>query len=425
MKLIISQALICDANSQYNGKTCDILIENGRIEAIATSQSGKIKPQKGMKEIPCKGKVLAPAFMDLRADFCDPGNEHRETLQTGAAAAIASGYSDVAVLPSTQPARDNKSAIEYVLNQNHHLPVTLHPLGCATKSREGKEMAELFDMKTAGAVAFTDGNRPIAHAGLLLRILQYNKIFNGILMVLAEDKELSGGGIMHEGKVNTLLGLKGIPELAEEAALMRDIEILKYTEGRLHVSCVSTKGSVDLIRKAKKAGLKITADVAVAQLCFTDDDLLGYDVNYKVLPPLRTKAHQKALWEALDDGTIDAICSNHQPMSIEDKAVEFDYAAFGMATFPLILPFLLKAKPAQVKLETLIGALSWQPRKVLQLPQVSLSEGSAASLVCLDIKATTLLTHNPSKGVNLPLQKESLPGKVEWVMHKNKVHSNK
>jgi dihydroorotase len=238
MKLRLSQVLICDPASSFNGKVCDLLLEGGLIQAIELSASDLIITPKGYKELSCKGKVLSPAFADLRADFSDPGFEYNETIESGSEAAIKGGFTDVAILPSTQPTRDNKSAVAYVVGKAAQLPIQVHPYGAATQGREGKEMAELYDMKLAGAIGFTDGNRAIADAGLLLRILQYNKIFNGLLVVLPSDQNLSAGGQMHEGKVSTLLGLKGIPAIAEETIISRDLELLKYAEGKIHFSCI-------------------------------------------------------------------------------------------------------------------------------------------------------------------------------------------
>lgn len=422
MKLRLSQVYICDNSSSFNGKVCDLLIDEGVITEIASSSSAKIKTPKGFKELVLKGKSISPAFVDMRADFCDPGYEHKETLSSGAASALRGGFSDVALLPAKNPACDNKSGIQYIVNTAQTLPVNLHPYGAATAGLEGKEMAELYDMRQAGAIGFTDGNRPLANAGLLLRILQYNQIFNGLLLVLPEEKTLSAGGNMHEGKVSTLLGLKGIPSLAEEAAIIRDLEVLKYAEAKMHFSCISSKGSVELIRKAKRQGLKVTCDVSIANLCFTDENLNAYDTNYKLVPPLRTKQDQKALWDGLQDGTIDAICSNHQPQAVEDKAVEFEYAANGMITLPWMLPLLLQAKPANFPLDGLIAAITNQPRSLLGLPKTSIDKGERPALVCFDTQTEFVSIDNPSKSTNFPLLGTKLKGKIWWVFNQKTLY---
>lgn len=423
MKLLISNAQVCDLQSPYHGKTCDILISGGSIEQIRLSAKKSFTDLKGVKTIDAKGQLVFPGLMDMRADFCDPGFEHKETLSTGAAAALHGGFTDIALLPSTEPVRDSKIGIEYVLNQSKSLPVHLHPYGSLSAHRDGKEMAELFDMKQAGAVGFTDGNRPVGNAGLLLRVLLYNKIFDGIALVLPNDTSLSGSGLMHEGNVSTLLGLKGIPAIAEETIVHRDIEILKYTGGKLHFSAISTKGSVDLIRKAKKQGLAVSADVAFANLCYTDEQLAEYDANFKLFPPLRSKSDQKALWEGIQDGTLNAIVSNHQPQNKESKEVEFEYALPGMITLQTLLPELLAHKPTTVELAQVIAALSWQPRAILNLPKVSVEEGSIASLALYQPKQVQVFNNNFSKAENSPLLNQNLTGAFSNVICKDQLHT--
>jgi dihydroorotase len=238
MKLLISNVQVCDSKSPHHGKTCDVWINGERIENIQVSNSKNTAPTtKGYKLIDGKGQLLIPGLFDMRADFCDPGFEHKESLQSGAKVALSGGFTDVALLPSTLPARDSKIGIEYVVNQSKQLPINLHPYGCLSQNRDGKEMAELYDMFQAGAIGFTDGNRSVGHSGLLLRALLYNKIFGGLSLVLANDTNLSEGALMHEGNVSTTLGLKGIPYLAEELIVQRDIELVKYTGGKLHFFC--------------------------------------------------------------------------------------------------------------------------------------------------------------------------------------------
>jgi dihydroorotase len=423
MKLRLSQVLICDPTSGYNGKVCDLLISEGVIQAIETSASGKITTPKGFKEILLKGKTISPSLADLRADFCDPGLEYNETIESGSLAALNGGFTDVAILPSTKPARDNKSAVAYVLSKANTMPINVYPYGTATQGREGKEMAEIFDMKSAGAIAFTDGNRPIENAGLLLRILQYNQIFDGLLMVMANDQNLSAGAQMHEGKVSTLLGLKGNPAISEETAINRDIEVLRYAGGKIHFSCISSKGSVDLIRKAKRQGLQVTCDVAMANLCYTDEALSTYDANFKVVPPLRGKQDQKALWEGIADGTIDAICSNHHPQRKENKAVEFEYALPGMCTIEYTFQMLVESKPESVALVQLINALSTQPRKILGLPALKIEVGGKASFVIYQTKGTTKLKASASKSINHPFLGKEVQTMIHHVIHHNQLYT--
>ncbi|MDZ4667948.1 MAG: dihydroorotase [bacterium] len=425
MKLLISNAQVCDLRSPHHGKTCDVWINGELIENIQVSSSkDPSAAPKGYKYIDAKGQTLMPGLFDMRADFCDPGFEHKETLQSGAKTALSGGFTDVALLPSTEPVRDSKIGIEYVRNQSVQLPINLHAYGCLTQQRAGKELAELYDMTLAGAIGFTDGNRPIDNSSLLLRALLYNKIFNGLSLVYPNDVYLSENALMHEGKVSTSLGLKGIPSLSEELMVMRDLELLRYADGKLHFSTLSTKGAVDLVRKAKKQGLAVTADVAFANLCFTDEDLMDYDSNFKLMPPLRSKQDQKALWDGIQDGTLDCIVSNHQPQNKESKEVEFEYAHYGMITLQTILPVLLANKPANIETSAVIGALSFGPRGILGLPENKIEKGSIAQLCLFDPKLNWTFEFNHSKAENTPFLKNKIKGAITHVICKSQLHSH-
>jgi dihydroorotase len=422
MKFLISKAQVVDLRSPFHGKICDIWLHNGQIEKIQLAGSSVAGSNKSYKLIDANGSYIMPGFCDMRADFCDPGNEQKETLESGAKVALSGGFTDIALLPSTNPARDSKIGIDYVLNHSKNLPVYLHAYGCISKDRNGEDLAELYDMKLAGAIGFTDANRPIQHSGLLLRALLYNKIFDGLTLVYPEDKFLSEGTKMHEGEMSTLLGLKGVPSLAEELMVHRDIELVKYTGGKLHFSAISSKGAVELIRKAKKQGLQISADVAFANLCFTDENLKDYDTHFKLIPHLRTKADQKALWEGIQDGTIDAIVSNHQAQDKESKQVEFEYALPGMISLQALLPALLQAKPKQVELAKVIAALTFQPRNILNLVQAEINENTLANFLLFNPNRNWKYEFNHSKSENTPLLKTTLQGTITHVMCKSQLH---
>ncbi len=423
MKLLVCNALVCDSESPFNGKICDILVIDGRIDSVKPSLKRAFKSiPKTIKQFNAGKKLVSPGWFDLRADFCDPGFEYKEDLTSGAIVALAGGFTDVALLPSTNPSRDSKTGIEYVCGQSQNLPIDLHPYGCITQKREGKELAELFDMRQAGAIGFTDGNRPLVHAGILQRGLLYAKIFNGLLLSSPDDQNISEGGRIHEGEISTLLGLKGIPSHAEELMISRDIELLRYTGSRLHFSHISTKGSVELIRKAKKQGLSITCDVAIANLCFTDENLKDYDSVFKVYPPLRGKSDQKALWEGISDHTIDAIVSNHQPQNIENKEVEFEYAQVGMITLQAFLSMLLLNKPEDLPYDVLMKTLTSGPRKILGIGNISIQAGQIAKLVVFDPKQTWMYEQNLSKSKNSPFLHQKLTGKICAVVCKDDCH---
>ena len=425
MKLLILNAQVCDSKSDYNGKICDILVKDGLIEDIQTSSKKAFASvSKSYQVFDAEKALISNAWLDLRADFCDPGHEERETLQTGARAALAGGFGKVAVLPSTDPACDKKTGIEYVCAQNRSLPIHVLPYGCISQNREGKELAELFDMFQAGAIGFTDGNRPVNHAGLQLRALLYSKIFNGLILSSPDEPTLSAGGKMHEGETSTYLGMKGIPAMAEEIRIMRDLELAKYAGARIHFSHISTKAGVDLIRKAKKSGLQVSCDVAIANLCFTDEVLNDYNSNFKVYPPLRGKSDQKALWDGIADGTIDAIISNHQPQNQENKEVEFEYAQVGMNTLETVLPMLVKSKPKNMEWNQVIEALTYQPAAVLQQTINGINIGSKTELTIFNPAKSWMYNKKQSKSSNSPLFNQTLTGKVTAVYVKDQFYIN-
>ncbi|MCG9880618.1 MAG: dihydroorotase [Bacteroidia bacterium] len=424
MKLLISSAEVIDLNSPFHGKICDILVTGGVIEKITVSTKSEPILPKGYKLIKAKNQYVMPGLFDMRADFCDPGFEHKETLESGAKVALSGGFTDVALLPSTNPPRDSKIGIDYVKNKSKNLPIHLHPYGCLSKDRNGVDISEMYDMFSAGAVGFTDGNRSVQHSGLLLRALMYNKIFGGLCLVYPEDKFLSEGGKMHEGEMSTSLGLKGVPSLAEELMVHRDIELAKYSQGRLHFSGISSKGSVELIRKAKKQGVAVSADVCFANLCYTDESLKDYDSNFKLVPHIRGKADQKALWEGIQDGTIDAIVSNHQPQDKESKQLEFEYALPGIISLQTMFPVLWQQKPKSVSAEKLVQALSSQPRNILEIAQAEIKENSEANFVLFNPSLQWTYEFNHSKSENTPLLKTKITGAITHVACKNQLHTH-
>ena len=334
MSILILEAKILDPQSPFHRKKANILIKDGLISYI-----GDNKP-KANKTIDEKGCILTPGWMDLQASFCDPGYEHKEDLNTGRNVAMAGGFTDVAVLPNTSPVIQSKNDIEYVKRDNAHTLVQLWPIAAISKNIEGEEFTEILDLEAAGAVAFSDGLKPLWNTDLLRKSMQYVQKFNGLIIDRAQDRWLSQFAVMNEGVNSALLGMKGIPALAEEVSVARDIQILEYAGGKLHLSNLSTSRAVALVRKAKKKGLRITCDVAIHQLIYTDDAVLEFDAVYKVNPPFRTNKDIKALIKGINDGTIDAIVTAHQPQDEENKKLEFDYAANGMNNMQVVLHFL-------------------------------------------------------------------------------------
>jgi dihydroorotase len=423
MKLLLTNANIVDAQSSFHNKKCDILINNGLIEDIQLS-SKKAFPIIS-KTFDCKGASLSPGWADMRAALREPGFEFKEDLDSAAKAAVAGGYTHITCLPSTQPTLQTKADIEFVYRKAENLPVYILPYGALSKNREGLDMNELYDMHKAGAVAYTDANKPITDSGLMLRALQYSKIFGGLVMSHADDVSLSAGGRMHEGPMSTSLGLKGIPPIAEELMVVRDLELTKYADGKIHIAHISTKGSVELIRKAKKQGVRVTCDVAVANLCYTDEQLSSFDSNYKLTPPLRSKSDQKALWDGLMDGTIDCIVSDHHPEDAEHKQVEYEYAAQGMIMLQTAYSLLNQYSPKGFTEEMLVNVLAIRPRNILNQP-LTISKGSKAELTIFDAKQTWNYSdsNNLSRSKNSPILNTTLTGKVLGVVTKYQFFKN-
>jgi dihydroorotase len=363
---------------------------------------------------------VSPGWLDVGVYAADPGYEHREELRTAAEAAAAGGFTAMACFPNTDPALHTKSEILYVKNKAAELPVHCYPIGAISQGCEGKDLAELFDMHAAGAVAFSDGKRSVQDAGLLLRALQYAKAFNGLVINVPHHKTIAAGGQMHEGLMSTSLGLKGLPVLAETLMVQRDLSLLEYAEGRLHIHLISTAKSVELIRTAKKAGLPVTCSVAVVNLCFTDEKLADFDSNWKIVPPLRSHKDTAALLEGLADGTIDFICTNHTPWHEEAKNLEFPYADFGMigleTAFSLSQTFLAK----HLSLQDWVEKMSLAPRRVLGLPIPKIAEGERAELTVFDPELEWVLGEKDirSKSKNTPFVGQTFTGKVLGVICK-------
>lgn len=410
MNLLITGVTIADPSSQFNGQTCDVRVEQGKITAL----SAQLKPQKGEEVFEGKGAYLSPGFFDLNCSVGDPGFETREDIRTATAAAAAGGFTGIAVLPNTQPVMHSKSEVEYVLNRSKNNLVDVYPIGAISHNLEGKELAELYDMQQAGAIAFSDGLKPITDDGFMSRALQYSKGFDGLLMVYPENKSIAGKAQVNESKTSVLLGMKGLPALAEEMQISRDIFLAGYHDAAVHIHTISTAGSVAIIKKAKKEGIRITCDVAAHQLVFTEELLNDFDSNYKVKPPLRGKADVKALLAGLKDGTIDAVSAQHRPHEIEFKDVEFEIAAYGIVALQTALPLLLKAG---LDAGQIAAKLAIAPRRILNLPVPVLAIGEEANFTLFRTQEQWLYNaaSNRSKSANSPLLNETLTGKVVLV----------
>ena len=413
MNLLIKSATISDPGSPFNQQVVDVLIEKGHITKIAPAIISDYET------FDAKGKYLAPGFFDLNCNIGELGLETKEDLHTGTLAAAAGGFTGVALMPNTQPPIHSKAEIEYLMNRAKNNLVDFYPLGAISHKREGKDLAEMYDMYQSGAKAFTDGNRPVQDAGLMERALLYTKGFNALVLSYPEDTAIAGKAKVHEGEVSTLLGMKGIPSLAEELMVARDLYLAEYTESRIHFSTISTERSVDLIREAKKKGLQVTCDVAVHHLLLTDEALMGFDSQYKVKPPLRTQKDVKALLKGLKDGTIDAIVSQHTPHEVEFKNVEFEVAEFGMISLQTAFATALEAG---LSMEMIIEKMAINPRKILNVEVPVIAEGQEANLVVLDKDAEWVYdkSNNKSKSYNSPFIGKKLKGSVLLTYNNNK-----
>ena len=412
MNLLIKSATIIDPNSSFHQQIADILIEDGYISLIAP------KINATAEIIDAKGKYVTPGFFDLNCNIGELGLETKEDLQTGTKAAIAGGFTGLALMPNTQPPVHSKAEVEYLFNRAKTNLVDVYPLGTISHKREGKDLAEMYDMYLSGAKAFTDGNRPVQDAGLMERALLYTQGFGATIFSYPEDTAIAGKAKVHEGEVSTLMGMKGIPSLAEELMIARDLYLAEYTGSKIHFSTVSTTRSVELIREAKRKGLKVTCDVAAHHLLLTDKALLGFDSQYKVKPPLRTAADVEALINGLKDGTIDAIVSQHTPHEVEFKDVEFEVAEYGMIALQTTFATALKAG---LDIELIVKKLAVSPRAILNIEAAIIAEGKEANLALLDTSAEWEYTrqNNQSKSYNSPFMGHNLKGKVLLTCNNN------
>ncbi|HEY9005146.1 MAG TPA: dihydroorotase [Ohtaekwangia sp.] len=414
MKILIQNAEILDPQSPYHQKQKNVLINNGRIAEIGD------KNYSADKVIKAEGMLLSPGWFDLGTFVGDPGLEHKEDLDSVSKAAAAGGFTEIAVLPNTTPSVQTKNEVSYITRGNDTRLVEIHALAAVTRNNKGEELTEMIDLQEAGAVAFTDGLKPIWHTDIFLKALQYLQKFNGLLIDHPEDIWLNMFGQMHEGVNSTMLGLKGMPRIAEDIMIGRNLELLGYAGGRLHMARLSSGKAIDVIRSAKKKW-NVTCDIAVYQPLLDDTMLADFDTNYKVNPPLREKSDNDALIKGLKDGTIDVICSGHVPHEDESKELEFDLADFGITslqTFGANLVSLSKV----VEWSTLIEKVTVAPRKLLSLEIPTIETEAKANLTLFDPKRTWTFDEksNFSKAKNSPWYGKEVTGKVVAVFNNNK-----
>jgi len=398
MKVLLSKVLIADESSPYNQSVQDILIENGVITNIAAD----IKEQ--ADEVIAGDNLMATnGWVDIFAHFNEPGFEFKETIASGSEAAAAGGFTDVLLLPNTSPTVSTKAQVEFIKNKNGHAAVNILPIGAVTKNIEGKDLAEMYDMHNSGAIAFSDGLTPVQTSGLLLKALQYIKAFNGTIIQMPVDKSIGTYGLMNEGIASTQLGLAGIPAIAEEIIIKRDIDLLRYTQSKLHITGVSTAKSIALIDEARKEGLQITCSVTPYHLFFCDEDLKDYDTNLKVNPPLRTKEDMLALRKAVIEGKVDCIASHHFPQDIDHKVCEFEAAKNGMIGLQTAFAVVNEVLP-ELSATQLANLFTNNARKIFGLPVAGININNKAVITIFTKNETTVLAkeHNKSLSANTP-----------------------
>jgi dihydroorotase len=421
MKLLIKHALVADKHSTFNGIEKDILIEHGSITDLAD----KIDCDAD-QTIDHPSLIISPGWVDIFTHFNDPGFEFKETLNSGANAAAAGGFTTVFVIPNTKPIISNKAQVEYIVQRTKSLPVQIIPLGAVTKNAEGKELGEMYDMHESGAIAFTDGLNPIQVPGVLLKALQYVKTFNGVVIQIPVDDSIAKHGLMNEGISSTRLGLPGVPSISEELMVARDIELAKYTGSRIHFCSISTAKSVELITKAKADGVNVTCSVTPYHLYFSDEDLHDYDTNLKVTPPLRTKADVAALRSAVENGSIDCISSHHLPQDWDNKTCEFEYAKPGMTGLESCYSVINTLFP-KLPVEDLIALFSTNARSIFNLPENVIEKGGVADFTLFERKTHYFFNKESikSKSLNTAFINAQLTGKVIGTINKERVYLNK
>lgn len=414
MKIIIREAKIIDPKSSFNNQVVDVKITNGIIEKIGQN----LPNPEDFKELKKSDLLLSQGWFDSSVSFGEPGYEDRETISNGLTVASKSGFTGIALQPNSNPVIDNQSQILFVKQKAKNAATDLFPIGAFTKNSDGIDLAEMFDMKNAGAIAFGDYNKNTTNSNLLKIGLQYVQDFDSLIIAYCQDEKIKGNGVVNEGIVSTRLGLKGIPNLAEELLVARNLFLLEYTGGKLHIPTISSAKSVALIQEAKAKGLQVTCSVAVHNLVLTDEKLDGFDTRFKVTPPLRTENDRIALITGVLNDTIDFITSDHNPIDIEHKKMEFDLAKNGTIGLESAFGALLTVLPLEKIIEKLTAA-----RSIFNVPNVEIAEGNTANITLFSTDGEWIFTQENilSKSKNSAFLGTKMRGKVIGIYNNSKL----
>lgn len=426
MELLLENARLLDPASGLNEMGA-VLVRNGRIEGIFPAKDGLPK-NLPVQRMNLKGHWLVPGLIDMHVHLREPGEEYKETIATGTRAAAAGGFTAVACMPNTRPVNDDVTVTTFIKHKAElEGSSRVYPVACITRGQQGKELTEMGLLLEAGAVAFSDDGRPVNDAAMMRLAMEYARGFDALIISHAEELSLVGNGVMNEGRVSQLLGLKGIPSVAEEVAVFRDIALARYTGARLHIAHVSTKGAVELIRRAKNEGVRVTAETAPHYFTLTEEAVSGYNTNAKMNPPLRTEEDRQAVIEGLKDGTLDAIATDHAPHSVLEKGIEFERAANGIIGLETAVPLALElVRQNRLTPLQLIACLSFNPALILGVAGGRLKKGESADLSVIDVNVPFECTQDNllSKGHNTPFLNQALMGRAVLTMRAGQVTHN-
>jgi dihydroorotase len=411
VKLVIANGYVIDPAQGINsGK--NLLIEDDRI--VGLLDPGEQFPESA-EVLDATGLIVSPGFIDLHTHLREPGAEYKETIATGAAAAVAGGWTSVCAMPNTDPVNDSPAVTRFIIEQAQRAQLAnVFPIGAITKGSEGRELSEMGQMKNAGIVAVSDDGRPVPTAGIMRRAMEYARGFDLTVVDHCQDLSLSAGGVMHEGRWSLILGLKGMPAAAEDVHVIRDCVLAKLTGASVHIAHVSTRGSLDAVRRARELGLKVTCEVAPHHWTLTDESLADYDTNIKMSPPVRSRDHVEALWEGLRDGTIDAIATDHAPHHADEKALEFDQAPFGIVGLETAVGLAFDlVNQGIIDLERLVTLCSTNPARIFNLSdRGTLAENAHADITILDpaCKWVFDVASSKSRSRNTPFHGRAMTG---------------